>query len=546
MQLSRSTRRPMRIAAWATLTLALAACSEGIPTGPGERMDLPRPSAVVAPVGFTGDIRIGVIESATLVRVGADGDWTLTAKGTGATLLTGTGGMVDVTLESATASQTFYRLQVVCTAAALLPARIADAESKGYVTFTEFVPAANCYRFFVGEFASNASFSIRNAFRNQAIADGVAGTDSFWALKTTPGAASRLRAQRGADVVYSDGPMVLTAANDGLVRIGSRLYRGRAEVGANSSAALAGINELPLEEYLYGVVPRELSPVIWPELEALKAQAVAARTYAVRGLGKRRADGYDLFATITDQVYGGYQDEHPVSNRAVDETAGVVATYNGQLIEALFYSTSGGHTASNEESFNSAPVPYLRGVPDAQRGNSLNNGNFRELKNSPNPKSLRAASNGDFESDWSNYHRWTFTWTADELRQMLSSVRGADVGQVLAVNALERGMSGRIIVMEFVTELGGTFTATKGAIRSTLRSINANGGYVNLPSTLFVMEPTTASDGTITSWTVWGGGFGHGVGLSQTGAVGQAEKGRSYSDIMLHYYRDIVLETLEY
>ncbi len=546
MQPRSHVHRPMRLFAWATLTLALAACSEGLPTGPGERMDLPRPTAVVAPVGFTGDIRIGVIESAALVKVGADGNWTLAAKGTGATLLSGTGGTVDVTLQSASASRSSYRLQVACSGVPARDAFLANATGQGYATFTEFVPGANCWRLFIGDFAELGTYSARVAFKAEVVAKGLAPAGAFWKVVVIPGAASRLRATRGADVVYSDGPMVLTAANDGLVRIGTRLYRGRAEVGANSSAALAGINELPLEEYLYGVVPRELSPNIWPEVEALKAQAVAARTYAMRGLGKRRADGYDLFATVTDQVYGGFQDEHPVSNRAVDETAGIVATYQGRLIEALFYSTSGGFTANNEESFASAPVPYLRAVPDAQRGNSLNNGNFKELTKGATANDLRKPNPSDFESGWSTYHRWTFDWTPDELRQVLSAWQGRDVGKVLAVNDVQRGPSGRLIEIEFATETG-SYTARQGAIRSALRSINTAGSYVNLPSTLFFIEPTTEkTSDVITGWTVWGGGFGHGVGMSQTGAVGQAEKGRSFREILFHYYRGIALETLEY
>ena len=93
---------------------------------------------------------------------------------------------------------------------------------------------------------------------------------------------------------------------------------------AAGGGAIAGINELPLEEYLWGVVPRELGPIAFPELEALKAQAVAARTYAIANFNKRQSDGYNLLPTTADQVYGGYQDEHPLSTKAVDETEGVI------------------------------------------------------------------------------------------------------------------------------------------------------------------------------------------------------------------------------
>src|SRR6185295_10910292 len=104
------------------------------------------------------------------------------------------------------------------------------------------------------------------------------------------------------------------------------------------------INALDLEDYLRGVVPNELSPVSFPQLEALKAQAVAARTYALRNRGQFQAQGYDICATPTCQVYKGASTENELSDRAVNETRGVVATWHGELINAMYTSTCGGHT----------------------------------------------------------------------------------------------------------------------------------------------------------------------------------------------------------
>src|SRR3712207_4099040 len=113
----------------------------------------------------------------------------------------------------------------------------------------------------------------------------------------------------------------------------------------NTKGTLTVVNVVPLEEYVRGVVPNELSPGGWPELEALKAQAVAARTYAVSNLGRFAASGYDLTPDTRSQVYGGRSTEHPLTDRAVAETRGRVLTYKGAPVNALYTSTCGGRTA---------------------------------------------------------------------------------------------------------------------------------------------------------------------------------------------------------
>jgi SpoIID/LytB domain protein len=426
----------------------------------------------------------------------------------------------------------------MCSGDAAVAARKAAAEAAGHPTHTEPVPAANCTRLYIGSFASNASFSVRNTYRNQLIAAGLSGTDSFWRLVTIVSGVTQYRVNTGSAEAVSTGPVVL-ASSDGLVTIGTAKYRGVAEVRVNSQGTLAGINELPMEQYLYGVVPRELPPTVYDELEAQKAQAIAARTYALRGMGKRSSDGYDLLPTTSDQVYGGYAAEHPLSTQAVDETAGLVATYNGQLIEALFFSTSGGTTANNEDVYNSAPLPYLRGVVDHQRGNS---GNVLDsIRHAPGAMKLRGQRNGDFEADWSRYHRWSFEWTADEISDVISLYAGQDVGRVLAINVVERSNSGRVKLIEYVTE-AGTFTDTKDRVRSSLKYVNANGTFSSLLSTLFVIEPVTdKKTGEVVGFEAFGGGWGHGVGMNQTGATGMAEKGATFDEIIRFYYQGVDL-----
>jgi len=148
---------------------------------------------------------------------------------------------------------------------------------------------------------------------------------------------------------------------------------------------------------------------------------------------------------------------------------------------------------------------------------------------------------GDFESDWARLHRWTFEWTMQEISTVVSAFAGQPVGNVNAINVIERGPSGRALRIEYVTD-AGTFVSTKDAIRASLRFIGANGAMSNLPSTLFFVEPAEdPKTKELVGYRAYGGGFGHGVGLSQTGAVGMAQKGHSYEEILKHYYRDIEL-----
>jgi stage II sporulation protein D len=160
----------------------------------------------------------------------------------------------------------------------------------------------------------------------------------------------------------SSAPVVLGSDDEGKfpVRYNDRPYRGRIEVFANPRGTLTVVNVLGLEDYVRGVVANELSPGGYPALEAQKAQAIAARTYALRNRGQFGSQGFDLLPTTRSQVYRGLSSEHPLSSRAVDETRGLIATYNGEPINALYTSTCGGRTEAAENIFDKA-VPYLVG-----------------------------------------------------------------------------------------------------------------------------------------------------------------------------------------
>ena len=166
-------------------------------------------------------------------------------------------------------------------------------------------------------------------------------------------------------VVTSGAEILIEPAGEWPVVVGGwRRYRGRVRARAVGDETLV-INELNMESYLKGVVPVEMGPSQFPELDALKAQAVAARTYAVAHLGDHDDEGWDLCATPACQAYYGRSAEHSLSNRAVEETAGLVAAYRGQPINAMYTSTCGGHTEDVVELFGDRAQPYLVGVPCA-------------------------------------------------------------------------------------------------------------------------------------------------------------------------------------
>jgi stage II sporulation protein D len=172
---------------------------------------------------------------------------------------------------------------------------------------------------------------------------------------------------RGATpLLRSSAPMVFASSNGAAapLRFNDKPYRGKIEVFANTRGALTVVNVIGLEDYVRGVVPNELS---YPAIEALKAQAIAARTYALRNRGQFGSEGYDLLPTIRSQVYRGLSSETPLTSRAVEETRGMVATYKGEPINALYTSTCGGRTEDSENIFNDA-VPYLRGRECAAEG----------------------------------------------------------------------------------------------------------------------------------------------------------------------------------
>jgi stage II sporulation protein D len=539
--------------------LILAGCSDQFPMEP--RLDSPlaptSSPALNLQVTPPGYIRIGVVPSAASVTIGSAGAWTLVDKAGGGTLYSGTAGSVAVNLLTAGEVRTRDWIQVTCTGSTTTrDDLLTRAAAAGFEAYTEAALRADgsviCWRVRFGTLPARTAVTGSPQqptqagldFQARLQASGLPNT-GLWYTVTKVTGESQLQLVYGEIEKIATGPVVLRAPGAN-VTINDQPYRGVAEVWTNSGGTLAGINELPIEQYLYGVVPRELPPVPYGLMEAQKAQAVTARTYALANLGKRRTDGYDLLPTTSDQVYGGFEAEHPVSTQAVDATRGVVAVSGGQLITTLYHSTSGGYTANSEDVYTNY-FSYLRGVPDAERGQAVEHVPTLEVfKRAANPTNLRAAAGGDFEADWSRYHRWVVEWTAAEMAEALSSSFGVPVSQVYEINVPSRASCGRALEMQFVTD-AGTLVGLKDQIRSRLRYFTATGTLASLRSTMVFVEPVTdPKTKAITGWKAYGGGWGHGVGMSQTGAVGMAERGRTYEQILKHYYQGIELQTRQY
>ena len=199
------------------------------------------------------------------------------------------------------------------------------------------------------------------------LGQGISG--AFVVTDTTATELAGLRVRQGDSEAEVEGRWLAVRSADGRpIRLDDGTYRGRILVYLNDRGTLNLINEVSLDDYLRGVVPREMGPGIYDDLDALKAQTVAARSYVVRNLGEFAGEGYDVCATPRCQVYGGVGSEHPLSDRAVAETAGEVLTYDGVVADTLYTSTCGGHTENVEIVFPLKREPYLIGVPCLEAG----------------------------------------------------------------------------------------------------------------------------------------------------------------------------------
>jgi stage II sporulation protein D len=333
----------------------------------------------------------------------------------------------------------------------------------------------------------------------------------------------RARAPSGGSVDVPDGLLRVLPLGHGPVRIGDRGYRGEVLVQARAGGRVTAVNVVALEAYLLGVVPREIGRRPAAEIEAVKAQAVAARTYAIGNMGGRAALGFDFHATVMDQVYGGVADEDSITSRAVRETRGQILMHDGRPILAYYSSTCGGRTTSIEDAWPwRAPLPYLRSVPDLV----------------PGTDSAYCATSSRFA--------WSSRWTRDELIRVLGETlrqhtRGAVTGvrRVTAVARADTTPSGTASLR--LTADGLEHVLRADSLRWVLRP--GPGPAILNSARLRGLDVRTAG-GEVAELEIRGAGWGHGVGMCQVGAIGRARAGQTYDRILTAYYTDTELRTL--
>jgi stage II sporulation protein D len=272
------------------------------------------------------------------------------------------------------AQQGYYRLQVAALRDERQAQQLAERLEKttGQPGDAHFDAGIDLYRVRLGEYGSR-----EEAERDLRRLGNIGVVGGFVVNEGSGISAPAIRiTQAGNAVVYPGRWLAVSPSSGPGVRVQGKRYRGRILVFLNERGTLNLINELPIEQYLRGVVPSEMGPEQYNQVEALKAQAVAARTYTLSNLGEFSREGYDICATPRCQVYGGVGVEHPLSDRAVAETAGQVLLYKGELADALYSSTCGGHTEDVGVIFPLKQEPYLKGVPCMEVGFARLEGNL--------------------------------------------------------------------------------------------------------------------------------------------------------------------------
>ncbi|MCL2566123.1 MAG: SpoIID/LytB domain-containing protein [Defluviitaleaceae bacterium] len=362
---------------------------------------------------------------------------------------------------------------------------------------------------------------------------------------------------------------------------GTPEYRGSLEISPGDGGFII-VNEIRLEEYLYSVVPSEM-PISFGN-EALKVQAITARSYAYNQFYANNFHrfGANVCDSVMSQVYNNIR-ETPESMRAVRETEGLVLTFNNAVISANFFSTSAGVTANNGEvwaqrpglSFPADTRPYLT----SRR--QYRNADFGDLTVEENMFAFIRNQNVQSYDSWSNFFRWNVEMTNEEISASINAnlrarynaaprliktlqpdgvfrARPVDtIGSLVNLEVVQRGQAGNIMVMRITGTENTILVSTEFNVRSLLMprqhvdgreaigltlgdgSVRENLGL--LPSAFFVMERMTDGDGNILYVRFLGGGNGHGAGMSQTGVRGMTDMGRTFEEVLAHFYPGTVV-----
>ncbi len=343
-----------------------------------------------------------------------------------------------------------------------------------------------------------------------------------------------------------DDFLISRPLGDGCLTVDGKKYRGNIEFKSQGVNGIIVVNSLPLEHYLYGVVPREVSPD-WHR-EVLKAQAVAARNFAAVNLNKHGEFGFDVCAGTDCQVYGGLDSENRYTNAAVDETAGQMIYYGGKPITAFFHASSGGYT-ENSENVWSISLPYIKAVDDSFDAGSPHDSWQRVYSNNQITSIL--AEHGINIGNIQDMKVDSYTPTGRSLALTIQGSRGSTVLEkersraVFGYNDLKSTF--------FTVETDADFFVLKdiGGPLSQVSAMDAR-----MLSAAGIKRLTEGPDYIIisngrdyvsvnkypTRFIFNGRGWGHGLGMSQWGAKGMAEAGYSYIGILQYYYKDCVVQ----
>jgi stage II sporulation protein D len=333
-----------------------------------------------------------------------------------------------------------------------------------------------------------------------------------WRLEREPGGV-RIRAAASTSLATPWLRALVVKPSGGQLSLGGKRFRGEF-LALPVDTSLMVVNRLMVEDYLRGVVPMEIGKLAARDSAAMQAQAVAARSYTFVRLSDPTPRAFDMRPSTADQVYGGVAAETEVANDAIDATRGLVIRWQGRVVDAPFYSTCGGTTANSSEVWNGPPSSYLRSVSD------------------------QIGTTARFYCDGASRYRWTKTLSAIQLNTALAqylksfvSVPSGGPGIARGISIQNRGPSGRVAAISIETDRG-VFPVRGDDIRSVLRVA----GGEPLSSTYFSVAPEFDRNGLISSLTLRGQGYGHGVGMCQWGAIGRARAGQSFRQILGTYY----------
>lgn len=315
----------------------------------------------------------------------------------------------------------------------------------------------------------------------------------------------------------------------------TRLYGGSLRLQPNAYGNYTLVNQVPIETYLRGVVPHEIG--VGAPQSAIETQAILARTYALRNLRRFAIDNYQLCADTQCQVYWGLKGTNPKTDQAIVRTQGLVLTYQNELVDALYSSTTGGVTAPFNDVWNGPARPYLRAVVDSAY-------NIWDLSRASlgDEKNLRQFLNrrqGFNEERWDMF-RWRYqsqlTDITRDLQRYLKSINSpaANFTAVKKVEVAQRSPFGRVLKVAVTTD--------RSVIE--IQKDNILNAFYAPTSTLFYLEPLYAPGKVLKGYTFVGGGMGHGVGLSQTGSYRLGELGWSFERILQFYYPGTQLQPI--